>query len=402
MYRLTNADWTVIESGARLQDGDKVYAFGQYFARSDAAAPMRRFFSGMVAMTDATFPGAPVLARKAFEDRLKETDRTLTRVNQLLAAPPTAENDTEIFKLLQSRAELLKAEMAANDTLGSKLAARLSAAVSPAQIASVLAGSPDNTRWVLEHTLESKRGRSYLLERVGDPHEVKERRRQFADLLSHAGSDYAAEVAAVPAGDASEVRADFSERLARLAVANLGTDLSAPLLRGIASCAGSPVAKDARLVADLQAASKVLAAAFAQAAPVDRFDLAQTIMQIDPDAYHMLLPAAGPLLTLVEPDRDFDAALKRRALHLACRFRNQLAVESELKLVLRPLDGKPEIEIPVQTRIGTITNNFGNNWLFDVAIPVGAAGKCHVFLRDYLNDHPNGNGLGFEIDVPKN
>src|SRR4051812_2415540 len=57
MYDLTDADWKVIESGARLVGKDGVHSFGQYFPPGPSAGPI----PGFVAMTEKTFPKAKAL-----------------------------------------------------------------------------------------------------------------------------------------------------------------------------------------------------------------------------------------------------------------------------------------------------------------------------------------------------
>lgn len=399
-YRLTNADWTVIESGARLLEGGRVYAFGQYFPRVGLGEQVLRAPGGLVAMTNTAFPGAPVVTRQVFEASLKQSQQTVVQMNQLLAAEVTPQTGDALVKLLRARSDLLKKEMATSDALGSRLAQKTAGIVAPAELLALMADSPVGTRWQLEGILQSQAGRAYLLERVADSKETKDRRGKCARILSGAGWTYVQEVEKLETGEIKKLDTDFAAHLARLAADNVGTDLSAPLLAGVASCGRKPSAANARLAADLQAAAKVLSEVFPKAGALDQFRIAETLMQMGGESYRQLLPDAGPLLTLVEPDRDFDDALKQRALHLMCRFRNQLTIESDLKLVLSPGNGKPDVEIAIDTRIGKITKNFGSSWRITAAIPDDAVGKYRVFLRDYLGDRTNGDGLGFEIAIP--
>src|SRR5688572_29852337 len=53
-YRLTDADWKVVESGARLVVKDRVHSFGQYFPPGPSAGPV----PGFVVRTEETFPKA--------------------------------------------------------------------------------------------------------------------------------------------------------------------------------------------------------------------------------------------------------------------------------------------------------------------------------------------------------
>lgn len=66
-YALTNADWKVIESGARLTMNEKVFDFGQYFPPAPSAGPV----PGFVAVTEKTFPETTPLSVKEFEKQLQ-------------------------------------------------------------------------------------------------------------------------------------------------------------------------------------------------------------------------------------------------------------------------------------------------------------------------------------------
>jgi hypothetical protein len=113
MYQGTNADWTMIESGARLLEGDRVYSFGQYFPGFDDKLPEPGApLVGMVAMTSATFPGAPILTRPAFDERLKDSAQTIAEANGILSTTPSAQTDVRIEKIMQMRPATLKREMA--------------------------------------------------------------------------------------------------------------------------------------------------------------------------------------------------------------------------------------------------------------------------------------------------
>jgi hypothetical protein len=340
-----------------------------------------------------------VEARPAFEDRLGQSPRNIERVEGLVNrdAPETA---AEISALLRARTAAVKMEMAKNDALGSMLATSLADVAAPADLVSCLDESVWDTQWALEQGLQSHAGRTYLLERVGDPEETIERRRQFARILSDAVWTYMGEVRSAKAGDQT-VRTDFMERLARLAMDHRGTDLCETLLRGFAPFPVEQRPTDGPLGADFDAAADVLCEAFPDSGPPDQFRIAATLMRVRPERYGRLLPDAGPLLTLAEPGRDFGEALGKRTLSLRCRFRNGLAVETEVKLVLRPADGTPDLVVSVDTRIGKMTNTFGDAWLISAAIPAGAAGKYRVFLRDYRDRRPNGDGLGFDVEIPR-
>ncbi len=411
MYELTNADWTILESGARLLDNDHVYAFSQYSAEKFSTDPLKkplRAPSGFVAMTNTTYPGAQILTQKAFEVALNESLQNAVQCTKLLAAELTPQTIGAGIKFLQARPAKLKAEMATSDALSEKLIQRLADTAPLDSLAALLPGSPFGTQTQIEYALQSSRGRAYLLDQVTDTHQSNEMRQEFAFILSRAGHSYAQDFNLQEQGKLTDLQSDFATRLAKLAADNLGTDVAAPLLTGVAGCSNGSFISNKALAADLHAAAKVLAEAFPKATPLDQFRIAETLMQIDRDAYHLLLPDAGNLLTLLEPSLDFTTALKSRTLHLMCRFRGQTAgfQTNHLTLVLHPTDGAPDIELLIDSKIGETPSTFGSSASFGsrpitATLPDSlAAGKYELFLRTSSGTRVQNNGLGFTTDLP--
>jgi hypothetical protein len=403
-----NADWKVIESGVRLVSGGKVYAFGQRFginAEPNMPTGLRGAPYGFVAMTAVTFPAVPVETQREFDVHLRHAQQAAAQVNTLLATNPSPALTTQMIALLRSRAAMVVKEGAKDDELGRKVTARLADTLAPPDLVALRGDVGWDVRLMLDSGLQCRpAGRTYLLERIGDPKETAERRLEFAAILEEAaGWEYELSVFDARADQAASSHADFATSLARLAAANLGTALCAPLLRAIAQCdlePPHPAPPNGALSADLDSAADVLADAFPKADRLDQFRIAETLMQVRPDRYKRVLPDAGPLLTLVEPDRDFDDAIRHRQLHLRCRFRNRLTVPTTLKLILRAVGGGSEVSLAINTAIGNDTDTFGEAWPIDVGIPDTAAGHYEVFLRDFKGDRPIGDGLPLQITVP--
>jgi hypothetical protein len=99
-YRLVDADWKVIESGARLVVGDRVYTFGQYFpndpppwpnetpkADGPSSQPFEGYVvGGFVAMTPKTFGYAPIQSVDSFEQRTSKAVAFVADLNRQLKA----------------------------------------------------------------------------------------------------------------------------------------------------------------------------------------------------------------------------------------------------------------------------------------------------------------------------
>lgn len=108
-YRLTNADWLVIESGTRLVAKDSVHSFGQYVPPPPSAGPV----PGFVVRTQKTSPKAPVLSIKAFEQRVQDSVRFVGELKHKLSSNGLTE--AEQLAILKSRADVLRSEVANTD-----------------------------------------------------------------------------------------------------------------------------------------------------------------------------------------------------------------------------------------------------------------------------------------------
>jgi hypothetical protein len=109
-YLLTNADWKVIESGARLVVNDSVHSFGQY----DRSSPIFGLGpSGFVARTTQTAPEAPVPSVEAFEKQVRTSIKFVSDLRRKIAT--TGLTDTERADLARSRAAVKKRELTYDD-----------------------------------------------------------------------------------------------------------------------------------------------------------------------------------------------------------------------------------------------------------------------------------------------
>lgn len=118
MYRLTDADWKIIESGARLVVEDRVYAFGQYFPRGPgrSVGPV----PGFVVMTEKTFPRAPVQSVATFEQHVARSIEFVAELKRKLADGSLSA--AERRAILKARAAVLKKELARTDHIPRLLA----------------------------------------------------------------------------------------------------------------------------------------------------------------------------------------------------------------------------------------------------------------------------------------
>ena len=107
MYDLTDADWKVIESGARLVVKDRVHSFGQYWPPGGMTS------AGFVARTAKTVPKAPVLSTEEFEKQVQASLAFVSDLRSKLAACSLTE--AEKRAVLAGRAEVLKRELAHSD-----------------------------------------------------------------------------------------------------------------------------------------------------------------------------------------------------------------------------------------------------------------------------------------------
>ena len=397
-YRLTDAKWDVISSGVRLVVGDEVYAFGQHFPNmSRSERPPEPH--GLVAMTGKTFPHASIVTEQILIKRLSHTKALVADVNQLVAAPASPENTRRIIALIRERSKSIQSEDINADLIDRKLVGKLNQVADPGDLFALRAVVPWSVQIDLNEGLQGPRGRPYLLEHVADPKEDAAVRLNMAEVLSGAGWSYQSEVSTAKPGQVNLASFDFATQLARVAVENLRTELSEWLLLGLADIAPKDHAATGPLADDLAGAAKVLATAFPASSPRDQFALAETLMQISPDRYRQVLPHAGQFLTLVEPSPGY--AFTDRKLYLECCFRNQLSVATKFKLVLRPCDGTADMEIPLNTPFGDATETFGRAYQVTAVIPASVAGKQLVFLRDFLDSRPNGDGIGFTSMIPR-
>jgi len=108
-YDLTNADWKVIESGARLVAKDGVHSFGQYFPPGPSIGPV----PGFVAMTEKTFPKSRVLSVDEFEKQVHKSLAFVSDRRSKLAANALTEADKRA--VLAKRSEVLNRELARSD-----------------------------------------------------------------------------------------------------------------------------------------------------------------------------------------------------------------------------------------------------------------------------------------------
>jgi hypothetical protein len=108
-YDLTDADWKVIESGARLVGKDGVHSFGQYFPPGPSMGPV----PGFVAMTEKTFPKSQVLSVEEFEKQVHKSLGFVSDLRTKLAANALTEADKR--EVLAKRREVLKRESARSD-----------------------------------------------------------------------------------------------------------------------------------------------------------------------------------------------------------------------------------------------------------------------------------------------
>jgi hypothetical protein len=108
-YHLTDAEWKVIESGARLVTRDRVYGFAQYFPPAPSAGPG----PGFVTRTENLFPGAPVVSVEAFEERVRTSLQYVRELRRKVSE--NALSETEKQQVLRGRREVLQREQAHSD-----------------------------------------------------------------------------------------------------------------------------------------------------------------------------------------------------------------------------------------------------------------------------------------------
>jgi hypothetical protein len=404
MYRLTNADWVVIESGVRLLFADQVYSFFQYsllWPPPEKPRPDQPVYGGFVAMTPTVRPGSLVLSRQDFERRLTQSNGVIEKISVLLAAPPSVQSGHAIEAFLNERKQVLAEGGFRDDALSWKIASRLQDThTPPEELIALLHNSPGYTPLSVGYILQTANYRDYVLKCVEDQQALMDRRMELASIVADSGWTYIVELEGRAGPANPNVKPDYAMRIAKAAANNLGSQLGEKLLDGVVSCAISPEDASAARRADLHSAAGILSDSFEKAATPERYLLAKALIQIDRGVYAKTLPRAGALLTYVEPAGNSAQTFAGRDMHLECQFVSQLSVVTQLKLVLQQPQSKAEVILPVDTKVGEMTNTFGYNWEVTAHLPEKVAGKYYVFLRDYLDDKPNGDGLGVEMTIP--
>jgi hypothetical protein len=355
-----------------------------------------------VVMTDVTFPGIAAMTRESFEWRVGQAQVWLAENPRPTEAQPDPAKLDEYIRVLRDRSGVMHREMASRDEIGGWLAAKIAPLAEPKVLDELRQKAPSNVQMTLEQGLRMRRGRAYLFERIADPKEPIERRYDLARILDDAIGTYQREL-----GEQTDPETDLATKLARLAVTELDTKIGERLLQGVVTLSMSATRQlPGGPATDPQNAIKVLLDAFPAASALGRYPIADTLMQCSPASYRKVLPGAGPLLTLIEPDsvRRSAEPPRPRELRLLCRFRNQLAKDgpvAQLKLVLRPATGGAEIEVPVESKLAGMRGSFGYSFVFRVPVlDTVAAGRYQILYRVYEEDKPIGDGLGFEVDLP--
>ena len=108
-HDLTDADWKVIESGARLVVKHRVLSFGQYTPPPPSAGPV----PGFVAMTEKTFPKALAPPVEEFDKQVQGSLAFVSELRRKLAA--NALTEAEKRAVLAGRSEVLERELARSD-----------------------------------------------------------------------------------------------------------------------------------------------------------------------------------------------------------------------------------------------------------------------------------------------
>jgi hypothetical protein len=406
MYRLTDAKYTVIESGARLQKDDRVYSFGQYFPNYSIPTPVMRYApGGMVPMTDDLFPGAKAMTRTDFETRLRQCHKSIDQMNQLLAADPTPQLGDQIMQLVRQRNEMLKRQMGRDDKLSEKLIQKAAGIAKPEDLLQLSENSSWSTAFEAEDALHLPAHRTYLLERAADKEETTQRRAHCAGILADSVRDYLGETASAAQSGDKKPAPDFLTRLSILAAANLGNEVGDTLLDQIVANSENTSWTDPAVQPDGHNAIDVLTKAFPTAKPLDQYRIGETLMHVSRDAYKSVLPRAGNSLTLVQPAHDFDAAMSHRKFHLDCSYTNQLifaAIGAKPTIILHSMSDGTETELPIEsTNLRLIYRFTFGSCSIEASIPDKAVGKYRVFLRDHESGRGRGDGIGFEIDIPQ-
>ncbi len=111
-YSLTDADWKVVESGARLVAEDRVHAFAQYRARTEPGQLVTGS-QGFVAMTEQAFPGSPIPSAETFEKQVRDSLRFVAELRRKLSENKLGEPEKNA--ILEARPAVLKEQWAHTD-----------------------------------------------------------------------------------------------------------------------------------------------------------------------------------------------------------------------------------------------------------------------------------------------
>ena len=109
-YHLTDADWKIVDSGARLVVKDTVYGFAQYMPN---VGPSMGPVAGYVTMTAETFPKATIDPIKIFEQQVQKSIQFVDDLRRKMAEGGLKPEDKK--EMLDARAEVLKKEQAHTD-----------------------------------------------------------------------------------------------------------------------------------------------------------------------------------------------------------------------------------------------------------------------------------------------
>lgn len=373
-YKLAKADFTVLESGARLLAANHVYSFGQLLG--DDRELLRNFPgspgpSGFVAMTTLSFSGAPVPTQKSFDNDLHHALENAPALAKLLTSDATPEALPARLQFLRTRPAVLRAQMATDDFISSQLLQKMGKLAPPETLDVLRRELPANssTKSAYEFAFATPAGRNYLLGQIAEAPAPDERRKDWANVLARATHG-------------SQRDPAFDARLATLAVDLLNLPLAETVLTSLAHEQGAPD----------KATVKILLDAFAEAPPRGKYFIADVLMQADRDAFRTLLPHANNLLTFLEIDPLPGAA--PAGLRLRVRYRNNSIAPRNISLIFHPADAAAaDIQIPVTPQIHA--TNFGYETI-NVAIPPDApAGAYTLLLRA-----GNHEGLATPIRLP--
>lgn len=402
MYRLTDAQWTVIESGVRMVAGQHVYAFGQGEVQRRVGNTTMTYFSAELrARTPDENPGLILLTVEQFEQRVAGSQRWLEEIAPVLNGTAAEERIPQYTALLREREQVLKQERGGDDMVAQAIALKLIEVARSELLEGLRRELGGRVRDVVAGGLRYRpAGRDYLLQRLEDVMQPEAVRLEWAELLAGSGWVYYLQMR----DEGKPEHAMFATKMARLVAREPASKVSAVLLKAIGECG-----QDSRfrmpdlLVADLAAAASTLAPPYAGADPQTRFRIAETLLRIHRPTYDQTLPGAGPLLIWVEPKPDLVEGLEHRELRMICRFRNWIPENgpaAQIRLVMRATDTGRETEMPVDSKLAGLRGQ-GQTFPFKEALPADLpGGRYQVFYRVYQDGKRLGDGIGFECEVP--